>query len=114
MPRVRAIPLHALAAPHPWRHSFGAVGPGEGREKGVAVMTDAVRESLADRSDALARAAEALLRRLEVIEQALRTVYSSAYAHGVEYTGPTYGTEREALSQALRAYQQARQSGEQS
>jgi hypothetical protein len=64
-----------------------------------------------DPAEAVAQAAEALLRRLEAVEHALRDLYWMAANHGMPYNGPTYGTEKMALEQALAVYRMSRRSG---
>ena len=62
----------------------------------------------ADPATMLARSAEALLRRLDVVSKALEPIYQSAWIHGVKYQGPTYLREQRALERALRKYRKTK------
>ncbi len=53
------------------------------------------------RHERLVEAARALLTKLAVCEAALAGIYSFAHVHGMQYDGPDYVAEREALRDAL-------------
>ena len=64
-----------------------------------------------DPAEALAQAAEALLRRLADVERALQGIYGFAAIHDMRYAGPTYGAEKMALEQAVIVFRMGRRSG---